>query len=113
MDAEDPLLGLGGSAYLQLIHGLKTGTPPRCDLEKEKELHWRVAVAHLFRRGQERPRLQRRRPGRGAGGVLHLPAIARETPRLIGAEIDLAGGQAAHAWMHCSSAKPKAASSFR
>ena len=28
--------GLGGRAYLQAIHGKKTGTPPRCDLEKEK-----------------------------------------------------------------------------
>src|SRR5262249_43362143 len=26
VDDADPLLGLGGSAYLQLIHGLKTGT---------------------------------------------------------------------------------------
>src|SRR5437870_9121424 len=34
LDANDLLLGLGGSAYLQTIHGLKTGTPPRCDLEK-------------------------------------------------------------------------------
>jgi phosphoribosylformylglycinamidine synthase len=39
VDVSDPLHGLGGSAYLQRIHGLKDGTPPRCDLEKEKELH--------------------------------------------------------------------------
>src|SRR5438270_265017 len=37
--ADDPLLGLGGSAYLQTIYGLKTGTPPRCHLERERELH--------------------------------------------------------------------------
>jgi phosphoribosylformylglycinamidine synthase len=35
----DPLSGLGGSAYLQRSHGLKTGTPPPCDLEKQNELH--------------------------------------------------------------------------
>ena len=28
--------GLVGSAYLQVIHGKKTGTPPRCDLERKK-----------------------------------------------------------------------------
>src|SRR5437773_6763666 len=39
VDLSDPLLGLGGSAYLQRLHGLKTGLPPRCDLEKEKDLH--------------------------------------------------------------------------
>src|SRR5213076_3399766 len=39
MDLADPLFGLGGSAYLQRIHCLKTGTPPRCDLEQEKALH--------------------------------------------------------------------------
>ena len=39
VDKADPLLGLGGSAYLQQIHGLKTGAPPRCELEKERELH--------------------------------------------------------------------------
>jgi phosphoribosylformylglycinamidine synthase len=39
VDANDPLLGLGGSAYLQAVHGKKTGTPPRCDLEQAKTLH--------------------------------------------------------------------------
>src|ERR1041384_1979969 len=36
LDTHDPLLGLGGSAYLKTVHGLKIGTPPRCDLAKEK-----------------------------------------------------------------------------
>jgi len=39
VDGADPCLGLGGSAYLKLIHKLKTGTPPKCDLEKELKLH--------------------------------------------------------------------------
>src|SRR5204863_725591 len=39
VDSADPLLGLGGSSYSQVIHSVKNGTPPRCDLEKEKELH--------------------------------------------------------------------------
>src|SRR5204863_4051219 len=31
VDVKDPLSGLGGSAYLQKIHGKKTGLPPRID----------------------------------------------------------------------------------
>jgi len=34
-----PMQGLGGSAYLQVIHGKKAGAPPRCDLETAKTLH--------------------------------------------------------------------------
>ena len=55
VDASDPLLGLGGSAYLQRIHGLKAGTPPRCDLEKEKELHLALRALIHSGVGQERP----------------------------------------------------------
>ena len=36
---DDALGGLGGSAYLQYVQGKKTGTPPPCDLPKEKALH--------------------------------------------------------------------------
>ncbi len=39
VDGTDPLQGLGGSAYLKVVHGQKTGTPPKCDLQKEKLLH--------------------------------------------------------------------------
>src|SRR4029434_8218439 len=39
VDQNDPLLGLGGSAYLQQIRGKKTGLPPRMDLAKGKNLH--------------------------------------------------------------------------
>jgi phosphoribosylformylglycinamidine synthase subunit PurL len=39
VDGSDPMLGLGGSAFLKVAHGTKSGTPPRCDLEKEKQLH--------------------------------------------------------------------------
>ena len=35
---EDALLGLGGSALLQVEYDKKEGTPPPCDLEKEKLL---------------------------------------------------------------------------
>src|SRR5882724_797883 len=89
VDTGDPLLGLGGSAYLQRIHGLKTGTPPRCDLVKEKDLH--LALRSLIYSGAVKSAHDC-----SEGGLAVALAeccisqqIARETPRLIGAEIDL------------------------
>jgi len=90
IDASDPLLGLGGSAYLQRIHGLKTGTPPRCCLEKEKELH--LALRALIYSGA----IKSAHDCSEGGLALALAEscisqqMARETPRLIGAQIDLA-----------------------
>jgi phosphoribosylformylglycinamidine synthase subunit PurL len=89
LDASDSLLGLGGSAYLQRIHGTKNGTPPRCDLEKEKELH--LALRALICSGAVKSAHDC-----SEGGLAVALAeccisqqIARETPRLIGAQIDL------------------------
>ena len=36
VESDDPLLGLGGSALLQVEHGRKEGTPPPCDLAMAK-----------------------------------------------------------------------------
>jgi phosphoribosylformylglycinamidine synthase len=89
VDRNDPLLGLGGSAYLQHIHGLKTGTPPRCDLEAERELH--LALQTMICSG-----LVRSAHDCSEGGLLVAVAescisqqVARETPRLIGAQLNL------------------------
>ncbi len=89
VDAEDPIQGLGGSAYLQVIHGKKTGSPPRCDLTKEKELH--LALRALIVSG-----VVKSAHDCSDGGLAVALAescisqqIARETPRLIGAEVDL------------------------
>jgi phosphoribosylformylglycinamidine synthase subunit PurL len=89
VDAADPLLGLGGSAYLQRVHGLKTGTPPRCDLEKEKELH--LALRALICSG-----VVKSAHDCSEGGLAVALAescisqqTARETPRLVGAQVDL------------------------
>jgi phosphoribosylformylglycinamidine synthase len=89
VDKEDRLQGLGGSAYLQQVHGRKTGTPPPCHLDREKTLHdalrgWiaqgAVKSAHDCSEG-------------GLAVTLAESCIsqqvARETPRLIGAEVDL------------------------
>jgi len=90
VDASDPLRGLGGSAYLQRIHALKTGTPPRCDLEKEKELH--LALRALIHSGAVKSAHDCSEGGLAVALAESCISqqIARETPRLVGAEVDLA-----------------------
>ncbi len=89
VDQGDPLLGLGGSAYLQVIHGQKTGAPPRCDLETAKTLH--TTLLGLIQSG-----LVKSAHDCSEGGLTVCLAescisqlVARETPRLIGATVDL------------------------
>ncbi len=89
VDKNDLLLGLGGSAYLQVIHGIKNGSPPRCDLETAKTLH--TTLLGLIQSG-----LVKSAHDCSEGGLAVALAescisqlIARETPRLIGATIDL------------------------
>jgi len=84
-----PLQGLGGSAYLQVIHGKKNGSPPRCDLEVAKTLHTTLI-------GLIQSDLVKSAHDCSEGGLAVALAescisqlIARETPRLIGATIDL------------------------
>jgi phosphoribosylformylglycinamidine synthase subunit PurL len=94
-DKNDPLLGLGGSAYLQAVHGQKNGSPPRCDLETAKTLH--TTLLGLIQSG-----LVASAHDCSEGGLAVCLAescisqlVARETPRLIGATIDLSAiGQA-------------------
>ena len=89
VDQDDPLLGLGGSAYLQVIHGQKNGTPPRCNLETAKTLH--TTLLGLIQSG-----LVKSAHDCSEGGLSVCLAescisqlVARGTPRLIGAQIDL------------------------
>jgi phosphoribosylformylglycinamidine synthase len=89
VDAADPLQGLGGSAYLQVIHGQKNGTPPRCDLDTAKTLH--STLLGLIHSG-----VVKSAHDCSEGGLAVCLAescisqiIARETPRLIGATVDL------------------------
>jgi len=90
-DSDDLLMGLGGSAWLQCLHGLKTGLPPRCDLEKERALHNTL-------RGFIDCGLIKSAHDCSEGGLAVALAeccisrqIARETPGLMGAQIDLTG----------------------
>ena len=89
VDQADPIFGLGGSAYLQVIHGKKNGSPPRCDLEVAKTLH--TTLLGLIQSG-----LVKSAHDCSEGGLAVAIAescisqiIARDTPRLIGATIDL------------------------
>jgi phosphoribosylformylglycinamidine synthase len=88
MDEQDPMRGLGGSAWLQCLHGLKTGTPPRCDLEKERLLH------NTLRSFIECGLIKSAHDCSEGGLAVALAEscisqqIARETPRLIGAQCD-------------------------
>jgi phosphoribosylformylglycinamidine synthase len=91
VDTADPIFGLGGSAYLQVIHGQKNGSPPRCDLEVAKTLH--TTLLGLIQSG-----LVKSAHDCSEGGLAVALAegcisqlIARDTPRLIGATIDLSG----------------------
>jgi phosphoribosylformylglycinamidine synthase len=89
VDASDPLQGLGGSAYLQVIHGKKTGSPPRCDLETAKTLH--TTLLGLIQAGGIKSAHDCSEGGLAVclaeGCISQL--VARETPRLIGATVDL------------------------
>jgi phosphoribosylformylglycinamidine synthase len=88
-DAEDRVLGLGGSAYLKCIHDLKTGTPPRCNLNREKDLN--LALRALIHSGSVKSAHDCSEGGLAVAlaecCISHQ--VARETPLLIGAEIDL------------------------
>jgi phosphoribosylformylglycinamidine synthase len=89
VDQDDPLLGLGGSAYLQVVHGQKNGTPPRCDLETAKTLHTTLL-------GLIQSDLVKSAHDCSEGGLAVCLAescisqlVARETPGLMGATVDL------------------------
>ena len=91
VDAEDSLEGLGGSAYLQVLHDTKNGRPPRCDLVAELTLN--TTLLGLIQSG-----LVKSAHDCSEGGLAVALAeccfselTARNTPRMIGAEVDLAG----------------------
>ena len=91
VDTDDPILGLGGSAYLQVIHGQKNGSPPRCDLEVAKTLH--TTLLGLIHTGD----IKSAHDCSDGGLAVALAEscisqqVARETPRLIGANVDITG----------------------
>ena len=89
VDTRDPLQGLGGSAFLRVIHDKKTGTPPRCELEPAKTLH--STLVGLIQAGDIKSAHDCSEGGLAValaeGCISQLNA--RNTPRLIGASVDL------------------------
>jgi phosphoribosylformylglycinamidine synthase subunit PurL len=89
VDTADPLLSLGGSAYLQVVHGKKTGSPPRCDLETAKTLH--TTLIGLIQAGGIKSAHDCSEGGLAVALAESCISqlIAKGTPRLIGATVDL------------------------
>jgi len=89
VDADDPLQGLGGSAFLQVLHDTKNGVPPRCDLAAERTLG--TTLLGLIQSG-----LVKSAHDCAEGGLSVALAEScisnyegRNTATLIGAEVDL------------------------
>ena len=93
VDTGDKLQGLGGSAYLKVVHGQKTGTPPRLDMEKEKTLH--DALRGWIAQGAIKSAHDCSEGGLAVALAESCISqqIARETPRLIGASVDLSAAK--------------------
>ena len=105
-DAADPLQGLGGSAFLQVVHGQKSGRPPRCDLRAAQTLH--DALRGLICSGSVKSAHDC-----SEGGLAVCLAeccvsqqVVRETPRLMGASIDLSSLAAASGAVEGSTEAP-------
>jgi phosphoribosylformylglycinamidine synthase len=89
VDLDDPLQGLGGSAYLQVMHGQKTGTPPRCNLEPARVLH--ATLLGLIQAGGVKSAHDCSEGGLAVAlaECCMSQLSARNTPRLVGATVDL------------------------
>lgn len=89
VDLSDPIQGMGGSIWLKAVHGLKTGSPPRVDLEVATKLH--TTLIGLIREG-----VVHSAHDCSDGGLAVALAeccfthqVARETFQFLGAEVDL------------------------
>src|SRR5678816_2207495 len=88
VDGTDPLHGMGGSAYLKRMHGLKTGTPPPCDLDKERELQ--LALRAFIHSGVIKSAHDWSERGLAVAiaECCISQHIARETTKMLGAQSD-------------------------
>ena len=91
VDTGDPLQGLGGSAFLKSVHGKKTGLPPRVDLAVAQTLH--TTLLGLIHTGDIKSAHDCSEGGLAVALAESCVSqlLARETPRLLGATVDLSG----------------------
>jgi phosphoribosylformylglycinamidine synthase len=91
-DADDERVGLGGSSYLERIHGLLSGRPPRTDLALERSLQALlrrgiregvVASAHDLSDGGLAVAATEACIASGLGASLVLPACSLRIDRLL------------------------------
>ena len=93
VDSSDALVGLGGSAYLQVIHGQKNGSPPSCDLTAERTLG--VTLLGLIQSGLVKSAHDCAEGGIGVAlaescfSELH----GRNTPCFLGADVNLSDSE--------------------
>ena len=89
VDLNDPIQGTGGSIWLKAVHGLKTGTPPRVDLEAATKLH--TTLIGLIREGVVRSAHDCSDGGLAVAlsECCFTNQVARETFQFLGAEVDL------------------------
>ena len=93
--ADDDRLGLGGSSYLQVCHGLCTGRPPRPDLDLERQVqgalrgairHGLVSAAHDLSDGGLLVAVAEMAISAGCGAQLELAVSELRLERLLFAE---------------------------
>ena len=93
--ADDDRLGLGGSSYLQVCHGLCTGRPPRPDLDLERQVQGAlrgaigqglVSAAHDLSDGGLLVAVAEMAISAGCGAQLELTASDLRLERLLFAE---------------------------
>jgi phosphoribosylformylglycinamidine synthase len=89
VDTADPLQGLGGSAYLQTLHQTKNGLPPRVNLDAAVTLH--NATLTFIRNGWVKSAHDCSEGGLAVALAesCFSQLIAKDTPRFIGASVDL------------------------
>jgi len=89
VDTADPLQGLGGSACLQTLHQTKNGLPPRVDLDAAVTLH--DATLAFIRNGWVKSAHDCSEGGLAVALAesCFSQLVARDTPRFIGASVDL------------------------
>ncbi len=73
MDASDPIFGLGGSAYLQVVHGKKNRLAAALRFGNREDVAHHATRTDSIRPREKRARLQRRRFGRCVGRKLYQP----------------------------------------